>query len=397
MKKFYLLLNCLLLTLFVNAQEEDLEQEILNYSESKSQIISNGRMLLLDSFMEGNIPKVRKIKDYLVNDIEDRDYVVLYPSEEWMLLYWTEEYYGLMDSVLEFSDEDYSELQRKILPLQDNLYLKLMEKSMDSIEILESRIIESSLEEEEKDFLILHLNYMVSGALLNVISQEDINEMAEIYLDKYSAGKYQEYVRNNIRYRFKSSDWGFGVEFFSGFGMFTGELGDQYNNHAPLGVAFDLEYKNFTLFLRNYIGFSKTLKDREYDQGVWEKGAAILVYLPEASIGYAVIENDKLKVSPFAGIGAAAVSPITADIEENPDLEDLQVGFSAAYTLGLNLNMKLGWETGTIIPNEKTYWYVRLRYGYTMPAFNDYPGYDGNVHTITLGIGGILRGVKRDL
>ncbi|TBW27580.1 hypothetical protein [Gramella sp. KN1008] len=397
MKNFYLLIMCFLVSVASNAQNEDLEQEIMNYSDSKSQLISKGRKLLLDSFMEENIQKVRKIKDYLVTEIEDEDYVALYPSEEWMILYWTGEYYALMDMVLEFSEEDFAEFQRKITPEKDQLYFKLVERSMAEIEELESKIIASSLEQEQKDFLILHLNYMVSGEPLNTVPQEDINEMADLYLDKYSSGKFHDYVRNNIRFRFKSSNWGFGFEFFSGYGIFNGEISDQYNNHAPMGVALDVEYKNFTLFLRNYIGFSKTLRDREFDQGTWEKGAAVLVFLPEASIGYSVLENDKLKLSPFAGIGAAAVSPITADVEKRPELEDLQIGFSTAYTLGVNLNMKLGWETGTLIPNEKTYWFVRLRYGYTIPQFDDYPGYNGNVHTLTLGIGGIVRGVKRDL
>ncbi len=397
MKKLQILIFCLFITGITVAQEQDLEQEIKNYSSSKSQLIVNGRKLLLDNFMAGDIAKVREVKDYLLEELEDKDYLVLYPGEEWLLNYWTGEYYALLSSLLEFNEEKYAEYSRKILPLQDQLFLKLSERSLDNIEKLEADITGSTLEQEQKDFLVLHLNYMVSGAPLNVISQDDINKMADLYLENHPKGDLHDYVKNNIRFKLKASDWGFGFEFFTGFGMFTGSLSDQYNNHGNLGVAFDLEYKKFTLFLRNYIGFSKTLKDREFQQGIWEEGSSVMVYLPEASIGYTVLENNKLKLSPFAGIGGAAVSAIDADIEERPELDDLQVGFSTSYTLGLNLNMKLGWETGALIPNNKTYWFVRLRYGYTIPGFDEVPGYEGNVHTLTIGIGGIYRAVKRDL
>jgi hypothetical protein len=121
------------------------------------------------------------------------------------------------------------------------------------------------------------------------------------------------------------------------------------------------------------------------------------MFFPEASLGYAVLENDKIKLSPFAGIGLASIGPVPIDIEERPELEVLEVGYSTSYTLGLNLNIKLGWETAPYLTmrEDKSYWFLRLRYGYTLPQFNNFPMHGGNVHQLTIGIGGMYRGMKR--
>jgi len=55
--------------------------------------------------------------------------------------------------------------------------------------------------------------------------------------------------------------------------MPTGQLGDIYTNHVPFGVAFDLQYKNFVVYLRDFIGFSHAKKDIATNNGIWEKGS----------------------------------------------------------------------------------------------------------------------------
>jgi len=399
MKQFYFVLFLLLFPLFLKAQEKDLEQEILNYSETQSELISKGRKMLLDKFLEDDFVKVKEIKDYLINEVQNEDYFALYPVEKWMIMYWTGDYEKLTESILQLDQEYLEKFQRKIAPQRDLLYTKLLEKSWDQLQMLEVNINNSSLDTNSKDFLLLHLNFMVSGEPLLKISQDEVNAMASLYLETHPESSYEEYVRNNIRYQYSPSKWGLGFEFFSGFGMFTGELNDLYNNQGVLGVAFDIEYNKFTLYLRNYIAFGETKQDRENAGVLWPKNSQATMFFPEASLGYTVLENDKIKLSPFAGIGAAHIGPTETDLEQRPELENLEVGFSTSYTLGLNLNIKLGWEVQNLLTlrEDKSYWFVRLRYGYTMPQFNDYPMHQGNVHQITVGIGGIYKGMKRVL
>jgi hypothetical protein len=399
MKHLYFAVLFALFPMFLSAQEKDLEQEILNYSETQSELISKGRKLLLDKFLEGDIDKVREVKDYLLTEVQNEDYVALYPGEQWLIMYWTGEYEQLPESILQINQEFLEKFQRRIAPERDFLYTKLVEKSWDQLQMLEDKINNSALDIKSKDFLLLHLNFMVSGEPLLKLSQEEVNTMANLYLEAHPKSNYEEYIRNNIRYKFAPSKWGLGFEFFTGFGMFTGELSEMYNNHGVFGLAFDVEYNKFSLYLRNYIGFAKTKQDRENSGVIWSKDSPAQMFFPEASLGYAVLENDKIKLSPFAGIGAANIGPVTTDLEQRPELEELEVGFSPFYTIGLNLNLKLGWKVDPFLTlrQDKSYWFIRLRYGYTMPQFNDYPMHGGNVHQLTIGIGGMYRGMKREL
>ena len=353
----------------------------------------------MDTFLEGNIGKVKEIKDYLLTEVENEDYVALYPGEKWMLMYWTGEYDRLQEAVLQFNMDSLSKYQRRILPGQDLLYQKLLEKSWDELIMLENRINTSALDLPTKNFLLLHLNFMLSGDPLMKITQEEINAMANLYLETHPASRFEEYIRNNIRYEYIPSKWGFGFEFFTGYGMVTGELSHLYKNHGAFGITFDLEYNRFTLYLRNYIGFPKTRQDRESAGVLWEKGSNADIMFPDASLGYAVVDNENFRLSPFAGIGGASIGPVAADLEKRPELEALEVGFSPSYTIGVNLNIKLGWDAHPLISMNKdeSHWFIRLRYGYSLPQFNNYPMHAGNVHQLTVGLGGIYRGLKRQI
>ena len=128
---------------------------------------------------------------------------------------------------------------------------------------------------------------------------------------------------------------------------------------------------------------------------VWEKDKATNGALGEVSLGYALLESDKIKFSPFVGIGVAEITAPENDLKENPALEHLAVGSDVAYSLGGNLDFKLGWKTGEIVENNKTYWYLRLRYAYVMPQFSGQ--IQGNMHTLSIGLGGIFRNLKREL
>lgn len=399
MKHFYFSVLLLVLPVMLLAQDKDLEQEIMNYSETRSQLISKGRKLLMDKFLEGDIEKVKEVKDYLLREVQNEDYVALHPAEVWMIMYWTGEHEQLPEAIQQFNQESLGTYQRKIFPEPDMLFTKLVEKSWDNLQMLEDAVLNSTLDLPTKDFLLLHLNYMVSGEPLMKLSQEEVNTMADLYLETHPESSYEEFIKNNIRFKYEASKWGLGFEFFSGYGVFTGELGEMYNNHGVLGVAFDVEYQKFTLYLRNYIGFAKTKQDRESAGVLWPKDSPAQMFFPEASLGYAMIENEKIKISPFIGIGAANVGPSTVEVEERPELEALDVGFSPSYTVGLNLNFKLGWEASPLLSmrEDKSYWFARVRYSYTLPQFSEYPLHSGNVHSITIGLGGMARSMKRAL
>lgn len=382
------------------AQQDSIHKEILNYSDSRPELIRKGRNFLLERFLEGDFEKVRELKSYLLNDVENKDYAAFYPVENWLLMYWTEEYDELLNSVVNFGEPEIQQFQIMIKPESDMFYPKIRLESIHALEQLKYRLHLSDLSEEEQDFLFLYLNYLLADSDFPPNGQEDLNTLADNFLSKHPGSEYETFVRENIRFRFVPSKWGFAFEFFGGYGLLAGGLAEHYKNNITVGHAFDVEYENLTLYLRNYIGFSSTRQERPFDGGVWEKGSQVNIYLPEVSFGYRLIENNTLKLSPFAGIAAGYISATESDLEKNPELEKVALGYSATYIAGVNLDFKLKWG-GLATPGVdpmKTYWFLRVRYGFAAPQF-DYPhsGYAGNMHYLTVGIGAVGRGVRRVL
>ncbi|WP_324721514.1 hypothetical protein [Salinimicrobium sp. HB62] len=397
MPKILLLLLLLMTFAHSHAQSDSLQQEILNYEGTKSQIISRGRSLLLDKFLEEDMERVKAIKTYLMREVENNDYLAIYPGENWLLLYWTGEYEELLNAVISFDENAMNKLILQIKPEHDMFYAKVQQKTFLNKPVLKWEIERSKLSDVDKDFLVLYLEYLLSNPEDSNNEQERINSLADNFIAKHPNSDYIDYVKENIRFRFVASNWGLAFEFFSGYGFLTGNLSNSFKDNIPMGVAFDVEYKKWTLYLRNYIGFSSNKEERPFNGGVWEKDSQVRIYLPEAAIGYAIVNNERFKISPFAGIGATSFGPTEYDIEKEPGVEEAGLDFTTTYTAGFNIDYKLNWGTGLLAPNspKHSYWFIRLRYGFAAPQFGQ--EYSGGMHYVTIGLGGLYRGSKREL
>jgi hypothetical protein len=378
------------------AQTDSLRIEILKYDDSKTEVITRGRRLLLDKFLEGDKKKVQELLDFLVKE-EDKNYLALYAPEKWLLYYWTSQYNAVLSSI-QGNDSDFvSTVYNKVRPPQDILYLKLKEIMQEERPFIKSAIRLSDLNATDKDFLVLNLEYLLQDSY-NTTQRETLNQSANAFLSAHPNSVYTNYVRKFIRYELTPSKWGFGVEFFTGYGLFTDKLDYYFKRNIPIGVAFDVAYKNWTLFLRDYIGFSKTKVPIAFLSGTWEEGAQARVYLPEATVGYVVFDKRFLRVIPFAGISGTSVAPTEYDKNRIQEYENVGLDFTTTYTAGLSLDLKLGGPKtpGGSIPREQSFWFTRVRYAYNKLRFdNKYGGFGGNLHYITIGLGGFGRTVKR--
>ncbi len=245
----------------------------------------------------------------------------------------------------------------------------------------------------------MYLKYIITDELYTEINQDMLNSIADEFLSTYPNSEYEKIVRKHIRYKWSPSKWGFVAEFFTGYGIFTESLESNYTNNIPLGVAFDIYYKNFTLYLRDYIGFSKTKNDIPYDDGLWEKGSQVRVFLPEASLGYVILDNKLIKFAPFAGIASTHIAPTTHDTDNEPSLEKVALDFTTTYTIGFNIDIKLGRSKIPMVSYgpESSYWFLRLRYAFNFPQFeNKFDDVNGNMHYLTIGLGGFGSKLKRD-
>ena len=384
-----LLLLFIIITTHTFAQNDSIQGEILKYRDTKSELINNGRKLLLQKFTEGDFNKVRQLKDYLVNDVQNEDYAAFSFMEYWLLLYWNQEYQELTQQLALFNSSTIGEFQRKIKPGKDLLFEKVLNKSRESEILLETFILTSDLNSEQKDFLSMNLKYLLTNESYPLITQDSINILADNFLKNYPGSQFETFTRQFIRVRNIPSKWAFAVEFFSGFGKSTDGLNEVFGTHIPLGITFDICYKKFNLYLRDYIGIGKTKADIINSNITWNKGSKYNLFLPEASLGYTLIDNKRIRLSPLAGISACFFTPTPYDIEKNPDLNDIELHFSPSYAFGLNLDLKLGpVPLNVVARNESNYSFIRFRYTYCIPTFERrYSDISGNVHTLTVGFG----------
>ena len=177
-----------------------------------------------------------------------------------------------------------------------------------------------------------------------------------------------------------TSNWGLGLELFSGYGMLTGELSDNYTNNIPLGIALGLCYKRTELGLRFYAGIGKTESPSYY----------VNVGLFELNLGYAILDKERFRASPFLGIAAMGISPQQDDIAKRPYLKDYELNYTKTYTTGINFDIKFPAKNRKRSKGSN-YGFFRIRYEYSMPQFSErYDNASGDMHSITLGCGGIL-------
>lgn len=399
MRQFIILINLTFLSIFSFAQNDSLEKEILNYSDSYPEIIMKGRGLLQQKFLEGDYNKVAEIKSYLENKIQDTQYIVFYPLENWFLSYWIKDYNYLLKTLPETEPERrmYNTYNPKINPAKDLLQEKLITKTRESINKLEADIKSSDLAQIDKDFLSLHLKFSATAGHTNPSDTDSLNVLSNQFLTSYPNSKYENFVRKYIRYELTYSKWAFTFEFFSGYGILTGDLSKTFNNLVPIGVAFDVYYKNWVIYFRGTVGISKTKVDLPYNNGVWKTGSTANIALPEASLGYVIMDKRFFKLAPFAGFGGTEISAPGTEIKKYPDLKNAGYKVTRTYFVGVNTDIKLGQAKmrSSGYGTEESYGFLRIRYTYAIPELERRYNLPGNIHTITVGIGGLARKIKR--
>jgi hypothetical protein len=393
MRKSFIIVVITLVVFQAFSQVDSVERQILNYGNSKSVIISQGRSLLLDKFIERDMYKVKEIKDYLIEKGEDENYIAFFPVEYWLILYWTNEYEELSHSIMVFDSTRIASYRTRIRPSQDMLHTRLLLQSRENAQTITNQIQNANIDIEKRNFLQLNFESLI---MKDESFQDTLNIQVENFLKSFPETEYKNFIKQHIEFKLVPKNWGMAFEFFSGYGIFTGIISNKYTNNIPIGIAFDICYKRFELYLRDYIGFNKTKKDFDYSTKKKKKGSSIMVFLPEASLSYADFDNNRFKIAPFLGIGATDISPSLGKTEKTPELKEISLEFTSTYLIGLNFDVKFGKEDYLFRP-KSSYGFLRIRYGYSIPRFSKkYDGISGSMHYITIGVGGFSRGLKRE-
>jgi hypothetical protein len=275
---------------------------------------------------------------------------------------------------------------------------------------MDSVLLRSVKNDEEKEFLQLLLNYLISqgrffieikpdstysnsiifstldfmekeqnsGDILH-IPQDSINIIADNYLLKYPNSTYNEFVKNHIRYKFKLSDWAIGSQFFTGGILFTNSLSKYFGNAFVVGLGIEFNYKRFLTYMQIVKGFGLLNNDIHAEMDVWKRKSITSIFTPEITMGYFAIDNLNFRLAGTSGIASTVLGPTSMETELNPDLEKFELGYSLTYTFGVFVDIKMN----TVFRDRISF--LRIRYNYNIPQFpNDFKG---NFHNITIGYG----------
>ncbi len=384
------------------AQNDSIKNQILNYQNNESEIISKARRMLIDRLEANDYEKVNEIKDYLRQEVENQNYLALYTPEYWFILYWTQEFDELLKSIentgYQIDAKETSSINKQIRPLGDDLYEKLKDKSGKEKHLLDIIIENAPLTLEERDFLQLHLNYCLFGSKYHKINQDTLNNLSDKFLLKYPSSSYAPFIKKVIRYKEKVSEFGWGYDISLGYGGFEGGIAKSFSEYFVLGMSLDFTYKNVVLNLAFSIGSSKLKKDIEYESVIWEKEKKGDVILPQASLGYTILGNKRINFTPFVGVSSFYISPQWEDMQNYTLLEDVELNSGASWNAGISLNFysKMFKTPSYLRRMRQVQGVLKLKYTYFHSGFKkEYYGLDGAMHQVAIAFGGFSRKVRR--
>ena len=381
----------------IGQTNDTIRQEILGQSPSKLEILSKGRRLLLENLQKGDLFKVMEIKDVLISEADNNVNEVFFPGEYTLILYRTEEYSDLLAYIKSDAGnvEDFrSERMLDMLASTDQLYKNISLKSAESYEVIIHFLDESELAEVEKDFLELHLYWMLFGpnSAKETEALADLNDRADVFLEKYPNSEFEQYVRNNIRFKLGLNDWGIGYEVGMGYIGTQGEMANQFKDGFLLRTAIEGTYKKTVLSLNINIGGTSTKVDFPYRETYWPRESAAVMMDIDPSLGYRLLEVKKFSFTPFIGFGAINLSPGAQEINEDTSLAKLNYT-AQNYLAGMNFTFDLGNKN---MPYYNGGNFLNLRYTFVKPQYNGRKGIEsGHIHWVTLGWGIYSRAVRR--
>jgi hypothetical protein len=383
-------------------QTDSIELEIKNYPDSKLQSIVKGRLLMCYYIDKDDFLKVGLIKDYVVNNLEDSVNTAFNVNEYWLLLYFNQEYTKLLGSISETglkSESGRAYVNRWDLnTYNDELLDKLENKGVFSKDAILSSISASSLSSEEKQFLNLHLTYLLSVNNKEYTSQENLNALSDKFISEFPYSVYNPFIRKIIRYKEKISDFAFGYDFDLIFAILNGNLKQSINNTVGFGFSCDLMYRNFVMDFSIVIGGAKLKQNISKQPTIWSKDMNATVLIPQIMLGYTFFNKNSINITPTVGLSMLSLSPLYDDVQNNPGLEEMEFNSNLTWSPGISLNFLSKQLYPTYIYRKTTsmQFYIQLKYSYSSFVFDqNADNFNGSMHQISLTFGVLMRKIFR--
>ena len=165
-------------------------------------------------------------------------------------------------------------------------------------------------------------------------------------------------------------NFNYGMHFGIGYTVPTGSLGNYFQNPKDLVYGFDLGYKKTILLLNATLGFSQTKKSFEYF-GFWSDDLPITMAMIETSLGYRIVDNSKIRLTPFAGWALIEFSPNNrVEVYRNRRL--VERTFSAGLAFDYKMRHRLALIPSFLGGREVSESSIRTRLTFSPVSYNDF-------------------------
>lgn len=354
--------------------------------------IASARDELLASFLADDPAGALLWRDSLMR-LEDSSHAALVWDERWLLYYWEEAYGSLFDEVVRFDEVERQRLAGKLPPPADSLFIWLDNVLYERRFELYEKISRGFLTEEEKQFALLELDYLLR---LNQSEQAsgEWNKRLDAFLKVHPESRFRSYINANLYTTGQAAgsrpiktDRGLNIDLLFTSGRWRDQL--ERTLKTPYGFDVGLAYwvKRWNFGVRCMFDWQKLSKAVIHNGFEWPESDPTVFIAPSLDLGFSVVKNDKLTVFPSVGAGLSILKPPAVDEETDNPPPDYYSEFSfvkgllsAALTADVKLmtfdeqeeNISLG---------------VRIRFGYNRLYFGGAnPALRGDMFFFSVGV-----------
>jgi hypothetical protein len=358
---------------------------LAGFSQSKSTFnrIKEARAALKWAFEDTDAIGVNLWADSLAR-IENDRYVALVWDERHLIYYWLGAYGNVLEEASRYDAQKYADDAAKVQPPIDSLYETLDRELLEQRFTVYEDIGKSFLNEEERAFSILYLDY-----LLRLTSNEqEWAERLEGFLHRYPNSRFSTLIRSikPVIAKPGQAAWAFNL------GYFRGQWSNQLERYfRPLnGIEIGLCYWKKRITYQAIFVASGAKLDRDYvEQGyLWPRKDPYRYIKFDVELGYDLVNNSEVRFYPSVGIGLGGLGPTSPDDDEDPNPEYYSIfshtrfHFCAAFNAELKM-FPMGPQQD--LP-KGSYSGIRLRAGYQHLRFDQStPDLAGNLFFVSLG------------
>lgn len=387
------------------AQEfEDVEGRISEMPETPETLYYKARQYIYQNLQTNNSAEISRVIRLFSEKYHDT-IPVLYPNERILFDFWSGNYDDLLKAISAYGLPGYYSVYYQLFDARyykDWLRSKIFDYFCDHQIDLYNRLSRNDLSPQDQGFLNLFLTVQLqySACTSKVIGEFDLSLAVSQYMHDYPESPYNRFLREQLSPEYVASPFGFGFQFFSGWGDHLKDYDKYFSYGGIFGVGLDLEWNRFKSFYNFFGSWGKTKQQFVDKSEVWEKNQKVLTTNGEISIGYAIVENRSFAVVPHYGIDWLWVDQNNPD--DNNDEDEPSVNLKSNHLLGFLLDWNISKKQETNAMNYNSFMYggtrsftrafVRLRVGYLIPHGNanikvGNQTLDGRALFVNLGIG----------